>query len=107
LQNLEILSNLRKDLSIIITKADKSNFVIVMDTIDYGDKIYIHLNDKTTHKTTTHNHTDQLTKKIINELKNLKQNGKITSQLYSRFSPLAVFVQNFTVYRNYINKTFH
>ena len=53
------LPNVRKDPSIIITKADKSNSLVVMDTKDYNTNIYANLNDKTTYKTITHDHTDQ------------------------------------------------
>ena len=106
LRDLRILSNLRKDPSIIITKADKSSSLVVMDTKDYDTKIYAHLNDKTTYKTITHDHTDQFANKIIKELKDLKQNGKITPQSYNKFFPLGAFVQNFMVYQNYISKTF-
>ena len=55
-----------------------------MDTKDYDTKIYAHLNDKTTYKTINHDHTDQFANKIIKELKDLKQNGKITPQLYNK-----------------------
>ena len=77
-----------------------------MDTKDYDTKIYANLNDKTTCNTITHDHTDQFANKIIKELKDLKQNGKITSQLYNKFFPEAAFVQNFMVYQNYISKAF-
>ena len=59
LHDLRILSNLCKDASIIVTKADKSNSLVVMDTTDYDTKIYAHLNDKTTYKIITRDHTDQ------------------------------------------------
>ena len=36
-----------------------------MDTIDYDTQIYAHLNDKTTYKTITHDHTDQFANTII------------------------------------------
>ena len=81
------LFNLREDPPIIIAKVDKSNSLVVMDTKDYDTKIYAHLNDKTTCKTITHDHTDQFSNKIIKELKDLKQNGKITLQLQYRFFP--------------------
>ena len=38
LRDLRILSNLHKDPSIIITKADKSNSLVVMDTKEYDTK---------------------------------------------------------------------
>ena len=93
--DLKILSNLRKDSSIIITKADKSDSLVVMDTTDYDTKIYSHLNDERTYRTTSHDHTDQFANKIINELKSLKQNGKITPQLYNKFFPRGSFCPKF------------
>ena len=75
LRDLRILSNHRKDPSIIITKADKSDSLVVMDTKDYDTKIYTHLNEKTTYKTITHDHTDQFANIIIKKLKDLKQNS--------------------------------
>ncbi|XP_065578057.1 uncharacterized protein LOC136038689 [Artemia franciscana] len=91
LQDIKILSNLRKDPSIIITKADKSNSLVVMNTTDYDNKIFSHLNDTITYQTITHDPTDQFTNNIINELKQLKQNGKITPQLYNKFFPRGSF----------------
>ena len=70
--DLRILFYLRKDPSIIITKADKSNSLVVMDTKDYDTKIYAHLNDKTTYKTMTQDHTDQFANKIIKVIKRSK-----------------------------------
>jgi hypothetical protein len=85
LYDLKILSNLCKDSSIIITKADKSNSLVVTDKTDYETKIYSHLNDETTYRTITRDYTDQFVKKIINDLKTLKQNGKIIPRLYNKF----------------------
>jgi len=52
---------------------------------DYDNKIILHLNDTFTYKTITHDPTDQFVNIIINELKQLKQNGKNTPQLYNKF----------------------
>ena len=93
--DMKILSNLRKDPSIIITKADKGNSLVVMDTLDYDNKIYSHLNDTNTYTSMTHDHTDKFANKIITELKNLKQNGKITPQLYNKFLPRGSFCPKF------------
>ena len=50
LHDIKILSNLRKNPSIIITKVDKSNSLVVMDTTDYDNKILSYLKDTTTYK---------------------------------------------------------
>ncbi|XP_065583868.1 uncharacterized protein LOC136042864 [Artemia franciscana] len=62
-----------------------------MNTTDYDNKIFSHLNDTITYQTITHDPTDQFTNNIINELKQLKQNGKITPQLYNKFFPRGSF----------------
>ena len=80
LYDLKILYNRREYHYIIITEANKSNFLVVMNMTNYDKKIYSHLNDKTTYTAIAPYHTDQFAKKIINELKNLKQNRKITPQ---------------------------
>jgi hypothetical protein len=64
--DIKILSNLRKNPSIIITKADKSNSLVVMDTTDYENKIFSLLKDTSTYKPITHDPTDQFTNNIIN-----------------------------------------
>ena len=62
-----------------------------MNTTDYDNKILSHLNDTITYQTITHDPTDQFTNNFINELKQLKQNGKITPQLYNKFFPRGSF----------------
>ena len=74
-----------------LTKADKMNSFVVMNTTHYDNKILSHLNDTITYKTITHNPTDQFANNIINELKQLKQNGKIIPQLYYKFFPRVSF----------------
>ena len=90
----------------IIVFSEIFTFLVVMDTTDYDIKTYANLNDKTTYTTITHDHTDQFSNKITNELKDLSENGKITRQLYDKFFPGAAFVQNFMIYQNYISKAF-
>ena len=66
-----------------------------MDTADYDNKIFSLLKDTSTYKPITHDPTDQFTNNIINELKQLKQNGKITPQLYNKFYPRGSFCPKF------------
>jgi hypothetical protein len=66
-----------------------------MDTLDYDNKIYSHLKEPNTHTSMTHDHTDKYANKIITELKNLKQNGIITPQLYNEFLPRGSFCPKF------------
>ncbi|XP_065583937.1 uncharacterized protein LOC136042965, partial [Artemia franciscana] len=59
----KVLNKLRKDSSIIITKADKSNSIVIMNKTDYDGKIQSHLNDTTTYVKSTHDQTDQFAQK--------------------------------------------
>ena len=77
-----------------------------MNATDYDSKILSHLNDTITYKTITHDRTDQFADNIINELKQLNQNGKITPKLYNKFFPVVVSVLSSTVYQKYINRVF-
>ena len=66
---------------------------------DYDNKIILHLNDTFTYKTITHDPTDQFVNIIINELKQLKQNGK-TPHNYTINSLVVVSVPNSTSFKN-------
>ena len=87
----KVLNKLRKVSSIIITKADKSNSIVIMNKTDYDGKIQSHLNDTTTYVKSTHDQTDQFAQKVIRKLKTLKENGRITPQFYNKFLPRGVF----------------
>ena len=87
IKDIKILNNLRRDESIIITKADKGNTLVVMDTKDYDSKLNALLKDEKTYKQLSFDPTDSYTKKFKNELKSLKEEGKITPQLFYKFLP--------------------
>jgi len=61
LQALKLLPNyvISKDPSAILTKADKSNSLVVIYTTYYDYKIQSYLNDQTVHAIITGDHTDQ------------------------------------------------
>ena len=86
-KDMKILNNLRRDESIIITKADKGNILVVMDTKDYDSKLNALLKDEKTYKQLSFDPTDSYTKKFKNELKSLKEEGNITPQLFYKFLP--------------------
>ena len=48
IKDIKILNNLRRDESIINTKADKGNTLVVMDTKDYDSKLNTLLKDEKT-----------------------------------------------------------
>jgi capsular polysaccharide biosynthesis protein len=87
IKDIRILKNLKKDGSITITEADKSNTLVVMNTEDYESKLKSLLNDEKTYKKLSYNPTDSFTNKFKNKLKCLKDEGKITPQLYYKCLP--------------------
>ena len=91
LHDVKILSNLRKDPSIIITKADKINSFVVMNTTDYDNEILSHLNDTITYQTITHDPTDQFTNNIINLLYSC---GVILPFCFSCFNSFIILLVN-------------
>ena len=87
IKDIKILNNLRRNESIIITKADQGNTLVVMDTKDYDSKLNALLKDEKTYKKLSFDPTDSYTKKFKNELKSLKEEGKITYQIFYKFLP--------------------
>jgi len=69
-----------------------------MDTTDYDNEIFSLLKDKTTYKTTTHDPNYEFNSNLINELEQLKQNGKSHHNYTIDFSPVVVSVKNSTFY---------
>ena len=63
-----------------------------MDTKDYDSKLNALLKDEKTYKKLSFDPTDLYTKKFKNELKSLKEEGKITPQLFDKFLPRGFFV---------------
>jgi len=58
-----------------------------MDTKDYDSQLNASLKDEKTYKQLSFDPTDLYTKKFKNELKSLKEEGKITPQLFYKFLP--------------------
>ena len=58
-----------------------------MDTKDYDSKLNALLKYEKTYKKLSFDSTDSYTKKFKNELKSLKEEGKITPQLFYKFLP--------------------
>ena len=75
-----------------------------MNKTDYGSKIQSHLNDTNTYVKSTNDKTDQSAQKVIKELRNLKENGRITPRLYNKFPPRGVSNQSFMDYQNCTDK---
>jgi len=78
---------LKKDKTLTITRADKGNTIVIMDTDDYDHQMNIIISDTFFYKTLDFNPMDKYVKSIRNELKSLKNNLHLTSQFYNKFYP--------------------
>ena len=86
-EEIKILRNLKKDKNTVITKADKGNTVVIMNSADYELKVNTLLMDKNIYKEINFDPTDKYTQKLRNELGILKDTRLITPQMYRKFYP--------------------
>ena len=86
-EEIKILQNLKKDTNTVITRADKGGTVVIMDSLDYQNKINTLLLDKNTYKEIKTDPTDKYTKQLRKGLEILKDNRLITPQMYRKFYP--------------------
>ena len=76
------LFDLKKDPNIHITKADKSNCVVILDKVTYNDKILELLSDQTTYKPLNKNPLDNEIKNFNSKIKSiLKDNNDLLSKI--------------------------
>ena len=85
--DIKMLSDLKKDKVLTITRADKSNAIVITDTNDYDYKMNTFISDTTTYKKLDFDSTDKYAKSIRKELQSLKINLHVTPQLYNKFYP--------------------
>ena len=86
-KDIKILKDLKQDDSLIITRADKSNTVVILEKDDYDSKIETILSDTSTYKKLNSDPTDLYAKRLRKDLEDLKTNGSITPQMYHKFFP--------------------
>ena len=94
-EEIKILWNLKKDKNTVITRVDKGNTVVIMDSADYQNKMNTLLLDKNTYKEIKTHPTDKYTKQLRKELEILKDNRLITPQMYRKFYPKVCSAPNF------------
>ena len=82
-----MLSELKKDETLTITRIDKGNTILIMGTEDYDHIMNIIISDNTFYKKLDFNPTDKYAKLIKKELESLKNNLHITPQFYNKFYP--------------------
>ena len=71
---------LRKNLNIVIKKADKGSAVVIMDTVDYLREGYRQLNDRNFYTKLDHDSTGDISERICRVLTDMKNNKIITEK---------------------------
>jgi hypothetical protein len=84
----EALKQLAKDESIIISKADKGNAIVIQDKVDYTNKLLKLIDDKSKFECLEDDPTLEREKSLNSQLYYLKDKGTITNQLYNLIRPV-------------------
>jgi hypothetical protein len=85
---LKTLKNLSKDKTIYITRADKGRAVVILDKLDYINKMELILNDSKTFKQLDDDPTISREDKLQKKLLNLKNSGFLTEEEYKFARPV-------------------
>jgi len=83
----EALTDLRKDESIIITKPDKGNGVVIINKLDYLNKVKLLISDETKFKKLTQNPTKSREDSLISYLRKLKNDKIIDDAILHKILP--------------------
>ena len=81
------LKRLRKDESIVVLPADKGKALLVMDKEEYIRKMEEKLSDETTYKRIEKDPTQEIKQELVQQLKELKDEGIIDEKLHKELSP--------------------
>lgn len=84
----QILSNLSRDPSILITRPDKGRGVVVLDRRDYVEKLEIILSDKTKFKLLDKDPTISRENALTSLLRRMKREEYLTKQEYQNIKPV-------------------
>ena len=82
------LTSLLNDKSIIISKADKGNAIVILNKKDYINKVNELLNDKNVFKKISSNLTEKREQSLIEFLLQLKRNKIIDDKVYKEMRPM-------------------
>ena len=83
----EALTDLRKDDSIIITKPDTGNGVVIVNKLDYLNKMKLLVSDETKFKKLTQNPTKSREDSLISYLRKLKKDKIIDDATFHKILP--------------------
>ena len=84
----DAVRNLRADKSIHILKADKDNATVVLDRVEYDNKVLALLNTQTYIELKS-DPTARIERKICSKLSDLKKSDKLSQKVYDRLRPCA------------------
>ncbi|XP_072033096.1 uncharacterized protein [Amphiura filiformis] len=83
------IKDLKKAEDIIILPADKGKSTVVLDRVDYDEKVNTMLGDKKTYEELPNDPTAKYKRKLVSALSKLKKEGKITETKYKQLYPTA------------------
>ena len=83
----EALTDLRKDDNIIITKPDKGNGVVIVNKLDYLNKMKLLVSDETKFKKLTQNPTKSREDSLISYLRKLKKDKIVDDATFHKILP--------------------
>ena len=87
-EEMTALIGLSKDKSIIVSKADKGNTIVIQNSSDYIDKIVKILEDKSKFECIENDLTLEREQKLSQYLKNLLDQKKIDEKTYNQIRPV-------------------
>ena len=93
-EEVQALTELKRDSSKVILTADKGVALVIMDKPDYNTKAQELLDDKKTYKEINTDPANKLKTKCKSLLKNIKAEGGIEEQLYKKMYPTGLWHQN-------------
>ena len=90
----DAVRNLRADKSIHILKADKGNATVVLDRVEYDNKVLALLNTQT-YKELKSDPTAKIERKICSKLSDLKKSDMLSQKVYDQLRPSATVCPKF------------
>ena len=82
-----LLNDLRKDDSIIITKPDKVNGIVIVNKLDYLNKMKQLISDETKFKKLTQNKTKSREDSLLTYLRKLRKDGILDGATFQKILP--------------------
>ena len=104
-EEMEALNSLKKDKSIIICKADKGNAVVLLNKLDYINKMSCILSDTKRFKLVNYDNNIHNLDKFQKCFYYLKRKGSLEPEIYDRIRPSAAVTPTLYGLPKYIKRT--